>query len=386
MVIGPEGRIVMLTPTAPVLPGAQDIALAGRLVTPGLIDAHQHLDKARTRREVPNPAGTLGGAIAAFRDYAGHRMTHDEIIARAERTMEACLARGTVVIRSHANVDPVLRTRSVEALIDLRERWHKRMRLQVVAMLSGAAARNLAAARALMQAALAAGADGVGGTPALADDPPAFLDLLFGVAEHAGRWLDIHLDEHLDAGRHHLVPLIERTRGLGFQGRVVASHCSVLSALPLGEAQRIMAGLADGGIGVITLPAANLFLQGRDASQLPPRGLTRVRELLTAGVPVACASDNIQDPFVPTGSGDMLEMARWTVLAGHLGGGALAQAYAMTTTIPAQLLGLGEAYGLHEGARADVMITDAEDAEDLVASGSLDRAVFIGGQLVAGRL
>src|SRR5262249_27238030 len=178
---------------------------------------------------------------------------------------------------------------------------------------------------------------------------------------------------HLAAGRLHFGPLSERTRGLGFQGRVVASHCSVLSALPRGEAQRIMAGLADAGIGVITLPAANLFLQGRDASQLPPRGLTRVRELLAAGVPVGCASDDVQERFGLTGSGDMLEMARWTVLAGHLGDGALAQAYAMTTTIPAQRLGLGEAYGLHEGGRADVMITDAEDAEDLVASGPLDR-------------
>jgi cytosine deaminase len=180
--------------------------------------------------------------------------------------------------------------------------------------------------------------------------------------------------------------VIERTRGLGFQGRVVASHCSVLSALPFDEAQRLIAGLAAAGIGVITLPAANLFLQGRDASRLPPRGLTRVTELLAAGVPVACGSDNIQDPFVPTGSGDMLEMARWTFLAGHLGCGDLAQAYAMATAIPAQLLGLGETYGLHEGARADLVITPAEDAEDLVASGPLERAVFCGGKLVAGRV
>ena len=386
IIISPDGRIVTVTPSAPALPGAQDITLAGRLVTPGLIDAHQHLDKTRTRCEVPNPAGTLGGAIAAFRAYAGHRMAQDEILARAERTLEACLARGTVAIRSHANVDSVLRTRSVEALIDLRERWHHRLQLQVVALLSGTAAWHLAAARTWLQAALAAGADGVGGTPALAADPAAFLDLLFAVATQSGRWLDIHLDEHLDAGRHHCAQLIERTRALGFQGRVVASHCSVLSALPLGEAQRIIAGFAEAGIGVITLPAANLFLQGREASQLPPRGLTRVRELLAAGVPVACASDNIQDPFVPTGSGDMLEMARWTVLAGQLGGEALAHAYAMATTIPAQLLGLGETYGLHEGGRADLLITPAEDAEDLVASGPLDRAVLVGGQLVAGRL
>jgi cytosine deaminase len=386
LVIGTDGRIAALTPLAPVPPGMQAIDLAGRLVIPGLIDAHQHLDKARTRHEVPNPTGTLAGAITAFRTYAGQRMAREEILERAERTLTACLTRGTVAIRSHANVDPTIGIRAIEVLLELRERWHDRMQLQVIALLTSSGARNMAAARALMQAALAAGVDGVGGTPALADDPPAFLDLLFSAAEHSGRYLDLHLDEHLDASRHHVAQVIERTRVLGLQGRVVASHCSVLSALPLDEAQRLIAGFATTGVGVITLPAANLFLQGRDASQLPPRGLTRVRELHAAGVPVACASDNIQDPFVPTGSGDMLEMARWTFLASHLGSAELAHAYAMVTTIPAQLLGLGATYGLHEGARADLVITPAEDAADLVASGPLDRAVFVGGQLVAGRI
>ena len=132
---------------------------------------------------------------------------------------------------------------------------------------------------------------------------------------------------------------------------------------------------------IIPLAAAGLL------AVLPGTGgLTRVTELLAAGVSVACASGNIQDPFVPTGSGDMLEMARWTLLAGHLGSTGLGHAYAMATTMPAQLLGLGETYGIHEGARADLVITDAEDAEDLVASGPLDRAVFVGGQLVAGRV
>jgi cytosine/creatinine deaminase len=386
MVISAEGRIAALTPVASPLPGVQEIDLAGRLVTPGLIDAHQHLDKSRTRREVSNPAGTLSGAITAFRNYAAHSMTREEIMARAERTMAACLTRGTVVIRSHANVDAELQTRGVEALLDVRQRWQDRLQLQVVAFLSGAASRNLAAARAWMHAALDAGADVVGGTPAHADDPQAFLDLLFGVAERYNRRLDLHLDEHLDAGRHHFEHVIARTRALGLRGRVVASHSSVLSALPPDEAQRLIASLADAGIGVITLPAANLFLQGRDASRLPPRGLTRVAELLAAGVPVACASDNIQDPFVPTGSGDMLEIARWTFLAGHLGCDELAQAYAMATSIPAQLLGLSDAYGIYEGARADLLITDAEDAEDMVASGPLERTVFFGGKLVAGRV
>lgn len=385
VVIGGDGRIAALAAAAPAPPGAQEIDLAGRLVAPGLVDAHQHLDKTRTRRQVPNPEGTLTGAIQSFARYA-RTASREDIQARAERTLAACLARGTVALRTHANVDPELEWRGVAALVEVRERWRDRLRLQVVAFVTGGGTRDLASAREWLRSALDAGADVVGGAPALVDDPEAFLDLLFAAAERYGRPVDLHLDEHLDPARQHFDLVIERTRALGLEGRVVVGHCSVLSALPAAEAQRIIEGLAAAGIGVITLPAANLFLQGRDAAMLAPRGLTRVPELLRAGVPVACASDNVQDPFIPSGSGDMLEIARWTFLAGHLGASELAQALAMATTVPAGLMGLGASYGVREGARADLLIADAEDAEDLVASGPLERAVLVGGKLVAGRI
>ena len=126
--------------------------------------------------------------------------------------------------------------------------------------------------------------------------------------------------------------MIERTRAHGMAGKVVASHSSALSALEPRDAARVMEGFAAAGIGVVTLPAANLFLQGRDAAKLPPRGVTRILELLKAGVLVAAASDNIQDPFVPPGSGDLLEIARWALLAGHLGSNDLGRAFEMITT------------------------------------------------------
>ncbi len=385
VVIGDDGRIAGLASAASAPPGATEVDVAGRLVVPGLVDAHQHLDKAHTRRQVPNPEGTLIGAIRSFARYA-KTASRADIEARAERMLAACLARGTVALRTHANVDPELEWRAVAALVDVRERWRDRLRLQVVAFLTGGASRDLAAADRWLRAALDAGADVIGGTPALADDPRAFLDLLFGAAERTALPVDLHLDEHLDPARQHFDLVIERTRALGLRGRVVVGHCCVLSALPPAEAGRIIDGLAAAGIGVITLPAANLFLQGRDAPSLAPRGLTRVPELVRAGVPVACASDNTQDPFIPSGSGDMLEMARWTLLAGHLGANDLGRAFAMATTVPAALMELGDGYGIRPGARADLLIAPADDAEDLVASGPLERAVLVGGKLVAGRL
>jgi len=385
ILIGENGRIERVAPGIEVGPAVRIVELEGRLVVPGLVDAHQHLDKTRTLRRIANPDGTLLGAIGAFRAYAV-RMSAEDIAARAERTMAACLARGTVAIRTHANVDPECVLRGVEALVALRERWRERLRLQVVAFLTGGATRAGAPARKWLEEAMRLQADVVGANPNHADRPLEILDLVFEAAERHGKPIDLHLDEHLDAAHTYFQAMIERTRAHGMAGKVVASHCSALSALEPSEAARVIEGFAAAGIGVVTLPAANLFLQGRDAAKLTPRGLTRVIELQAAGVPVAAASDNIQDPFVPSGSGDLLEIARWALLAGHLGSNDLGRAFEMVSSAPARLLGFGEDYGIRQGARADLLIAQAEDAADLVASGPLARTVLVNGRVVSGEL
>ena len=121
-------------------------------------------------------------------------------MARAERTLDSCLARGTVAIRSHTNIETESDIRGIEALIELRRRCRDRLTLQVVAHLTSDAPRKLEASRHWLKAAIAAGADIIGGVPQYADEPLAFLDLLFEFAEQSGLPLDMHIDEHLDSG------------------------------------------------------------------------------------------------------------------------------------------------------------------------------------------
>ncbi len=379
--IGGDGRIAEIGPSLPE-GDAKILSLEGQLVLPGLVDMHQHLDKSRTRALLDNLSGTLMGASAAYRALAPS-ITKEQMIARARRTVEACSAHGTVAIRSHTNIDPQTGVRGIEAMVELRAQCAAFMHIQIVGHVTSGATSMLPESDAWLRQAIDLGIDAIGGVPAFSSEPLALLKLLFDSAERSGLPLDMHIDEHLDAGRAMFSEIARMTRAYGMAGRVVAGHSSALSAMAPDQAQRTIEELREAGVGIVTLPAANLFLQGRDADRLPPRGLTRVKELLAAGIPVAAASDNIQDPFVPSGSGDLLEIARWTLLAGLLGMSDLRQVFEMVSSAPAQMIGLDANWGIRQGARADLLIARADTIDDLVAGGALERTVMVEGRVVS---
>jgi cytosine deaminase len=381
IIVGSDGRIAAVGPALDTASCGACIDITGMLVTPGFVDAHQHLDKTGVLRFTPNPSGTLQGARDAFAKYA-RTAGPDDIHKRATRTIERCLSRGTTAIRSHINVDKDAGFHGIRTLADIRDGAKDRITLQLVAFMTPHPGQDFDWLAANIDGAVEL-ADAVGGTPAVSEDPPRYLDILFSAAVKAGKPVDLHLDEHLRADVQLLDAALERVERFGMQGRTVFSHVSVLSAMPRSEYQRIAERMLALDVGAVTLPAANLYLQARDYEMLPPRGLTRVAEMHRAGITIATASDNIQDPFVPTGSGDMLEIARWTLLAGHLRGDELASAHRMITSAPARLMGLGKDYGLAAGARADFVVTDCIDTDTLVAGGP-DRAfVFTRGRLVS---
>ncbi|MEO5324482.1 amidohydrolase family protein [Mesorhizobium sp. CC13] len=382
ILVSEGGRIARIAERIETGPEAFQVDVTGALVSPGFVDMHQHLDKTGVLKFTPNPSGTLQGARDAFAKYA-RTAPPEDVSRRAARTMARCLARGTTAIRSHVNVDKDAGFNGIEALAQLRSDWADRMTLQLVAFMTPHPNQDLAWLASNIDAAVDQ-ADAVGGTPAVAEDPMRYMDILFEAAVRHERPIDLHLDEHLNPERPLFGAVFERVRKYGMQGRTVLGHASVLSALTRSEFEHIRDQLLELDIGVVTLPAANLYLQGRSHDMLPPRGLTRVAELARAGVWIATASDNIGDPFVPTGSGDMLEIARWTLLAGHLRGDELATVYEMTTSIPARLTGLGRDHGLREGAWADLVISDCDDVSALVAQGPDRMQVLARGKPVLG--
>ncbi|MEU4312471.1 amidohydrolase family protein [Nocardia sp. NPDC024068] len=353
--------------------GELDLDLTGYLLLAAPADPHIHLDKALSFDEIRPPLGDLGAAIAAWEDY-GPRLTVDNIADRARRAALRALSYGTTALRSHVNLlpgpDPL---RGVRALLRVRAELAAVMDIQLVAL------APFTVPDEAIHEALDLGIDLLGGHPHHTPDPEGNLRKLLRIAADHGVGVDIHTDEQLDPGMLTLEQLAHAVRDRPASTPVTASHCVSLGMTRPDVQARVIAAVAAARIGVVTLPITNLYLQGRDHLAGKPRGLTAVRALLDAGVPLGAGADNVQDPFNPVGSGDALETAMLLVTAGHL---TPQESYTAVTAGAREIMGLPPA-GPRPGARADLLAIRASSLREAIASAPPDRYVVCRGRLVA---
>jgi cytosine deaminase len=333
----------------------------GHLLLPGLVEAHTHLDKCFTMRLAPNRSGTLAEAIERWHGLRGGLRAED-YQRRAEAGVRRAMAAGVTLMRSHVDVGGDVGLRALEALVAVRERYRSLITIELVAM------GPVEGEEGWEGEALRAGADLLGGAPWLASDPAAAIERVLVAAGEAGVRVDVHIDETDDPRVVTLGTLAERVLALGLEGRVTASHCCSLSALPPEAARPVIERVAEARIGVVSLPSCNLVLQGRRATGPWPRGVTRVKDLLAAGVPVAFGSDNVQDVFNPFGNFDPLLAATIGAHACHLTGEEeLELSLELVSSRAAAVLGR-DAWGVCAGAPADLVLLDAETPAEAVAA------------------
>lgn len=376
------GLITEVRATGPTPREGVDVHdLGGRLVLPALAEPHAHLDKALTAETVPNVTGDLMGAIEAQTAAMQNGMfTYDDVVDRATRALELLLVHGTTAVRSHVDVGAGLGATWVQAVHEARSRFVGLMDVQIVALMYGPLPGDEGVKnRAMLSAALAAGADLVGGCPALESDSAGQIRELLAAATDAGLGVDLHVDETLDASMLTLRELARQVRTTGFVHPVAASHCVSL-AMQTREVQEAVASeVAAAGIAVIPLPQTNLFLQGRGLASPMPRAIAPVDILRRAGVLVAAGGDNVQDPFNPVGRSDPLETAALLVMASHQLPDA---AYGMVSNDVRRVMGL-PVVTMKPGDPADLLVIDAPSVRGAIADASPSRRVYHRGRLVA---
>ena len=383
--IGVEGGTIVAVEPGIAGRAAREIDASGRLVTPPLVNPHVHLDKARLGEVMrPNASQTLQEAIAITWDFK-RAYTETDVVERAGAVLEMAIREGTLAVRAFADVDTVGGLRPVRGLLAARARYGRLVRMDVVAFPQEGILRD-PGTEALLREAMALGADVVGGLPwyELTDeDARRHVDIVFDIARE--RNADVHMlvDDTDDANSRSLEYLAVKTLREGYAGRVSASHCGALAAYNATYAAKVIGLVREAGITIVSNPHISLVLARRRDVEPVRRGITRVRELLRAGVNVASGQDDVDDPYYPFGRASQLEVALFMAHTAHLTyPDELDTVFDMVTTNAARALRLPR-YGLERGDAGDLLVWDASSVKEALTRQRPPAHVVRGGTVVA---
>jgi cytosine deaminase len=347
---------------------AREIDAGGAIGIPGFVEPHIHLDKALINEDVrANKTGTLTEAIEIIWERK-RAYTVDEVASRAARVMELAIYNGTKHIRTHVDVDTIGGLKPLEGVLAAKQRYRHLIDVEVVAFPQEGIIK-CAGTEELMRKAMEMGANVVGGMPFNEQSPVhswRHIEIAFDIARQYGAPIDMHVDETDDPGARTLEMLAEQTIANAYEGRVVAGHTCALAAYPDAYAARVIAKVKAASIHMVTLPATNLLLQGRLDREPRRRGITRVKELLSAGVNVTFGQDCVRDTFYPFGVADLLEVASIAAHAAQMSvPDEIETVFEMCTTNAARACGISQ-YGFELGSPADLVIIDARTPAEAI--------------------
>ena len=377
------GKISEVTPGLRA-PAHETFDAGGYLLTPPFVDPHFHMD-ATLSYGLPrvNESGTLLEGIAVWGELKPS-LTADAIIERALTYCDWAVAKGLLAIRTHVDTsDPSML--AVDALLEVKRRVAPYIDLQLVAFPQDGVLKSKGGVENLKRA-LDKGVDVVGGIPHFErtmSEGAASVKLLCEIAAERGLLVDMHCDESDDPLSRHIETLACETQRLGLQGRVNGSHCTSMHSMDNYYVSKLLPLIAESGVSVIANPLINITLQGRHDTYPKRRGMTRVPELMAAGVNVAFGHDCVMDPWYGMGSGDMLEVAHMGLhVAQMTSQKGIRACFDAVTTHAAKVMHL-EGYGIEVGCDASFVLLQARDAIEAIRLRANRLKVWRKGKLLA---
>ncbi len=286
------------------------------LVTESFISPHIHLDKASIGDIIePNVSGTLWEAIQKTWDVK-RNYTVDNIANRASEVIDAQIKFGVTHIRTHIDVDSIGGLIPLKGLIAVAEKYKNICRIETIAFPQEGILKD-EGTEELLYKAMEEGATHIGGMPHnenTPEDSKKHVKILFDIAERFNVDIDAHTDETDDPNSRTLQYMAAEAIERKFRNQITVDHICALSSYDNYYAARVIDLVKRAGINVVSNPPTNMVLQGRMDTGAQRVGITRVKELIAAGVNVTCGQDCINDPYYPFGAGDMLQVAN---LMGH---------------------------------------------------------------------
>jgi cytosine deaminase len=343
----------------------QEQQLDGRLVVPGFVETHIHLDKSCILDRCRSEQGTLKEAISEVA-AAKRAFTEEDIYSRARRTLEKSILQGATRMRTHVEVDPRIGLRGFNAIRQLKRDYAWAIDVEIC-VFPQEGLLNDPGTEELLVAACEAGADLIGGCPYTDSDPHGQIARIFALGRRFDLDIDFHLDFDLDTTWMDADEVCRQTAVHRQGGRVTIGHVTKLSALSPHRFVEAARRLAEAGVAVTVLPATDLFLMGRDHDHDIPRGVTHAHRLLDHGVTCSLATNNVLNPFTPYGDCSLIRMANLYANIAQIGRPhELAACLTMITTLPAKLMNLLD-YGIAIRNPADLVVLDCHEPAAAVA-------------------
>lgn len=381
------GRFGQIAPQAQMCDAAPgQLDAAGNLVSPPFVEPHIHLDAAFTAGEPRwNQSGTLFEGIECWAERKP-LLSREDVIHRAEQALRLFADNGIQYVRTHVDVtDPSLT--ALNAMLEVRERMAGLVDLQIVAF-PQEGIRSFPGGHELMEEAIRLGADVVGGIPHFEytrDDGVASVRWLMELAHRNDLLMDVHCDEIDDPQSRFLEVLAAEALRLDYGSRVTASHTCAMGSYNDAYCSRLFRLLTRSGLRFLSMPTESLHLQGRFDSYPKRRGLTRVPELLAAGLKVAFGQDSIRDPWYPLGNGNMLRTLDVGLHACHmLGMDWIDSCLELITDNGAAALGLAD-YGIQPGLPARCVILQGRSPYEVLLGQQPVRASIRDGRVILAR-
>ena len=379
-----NGKITEVTEGPINAPAFDALDAKGYLLSPHFIDPHFHMD-ATLSYGLPrvNESGTLLEGIALWGELKP-MLKAKALIERALTYCDWAVAKGLLAIRSHVDTSDSSLL-AVDALLEVKKQVAPYIDLQLVAFPQDGVLRSKGGVENLKRA-LDKGVDVVGGIPHFERtmaDGAASVKLLCEIAAERGLLVDMHCDESDDPLSRHIETLAFEAQRLGLYGRVNGSHCTSMHSMDNYYVSKLLPLIAESGVSVIANPLINITLQGRHDTYPKRRGMTRVPELMAAGVNVAFGHDCVMDPWYGMGSGDMLEVAHMGLhVAQMTSQKGIKQCFDAVTTNAAKVMHL-KCYGLNVGCDASFVLLQAHDPIEAIRLRANRLKVWRQGTLVA---
>jgi cytosine/creatinine deaminase len=346
----------------------------GRLTCAGLIETHIHLEKSRIAGRCEPERGRQPMAMERV-SAVKHTFTVEDAYRRSAQTLEGCIKFGATRMRPHIELDGGVEMRTFEAVSALKRDYAWAIDLELCVFPQEGLTNNPRSDELLVEA-LKRGARVIGAAPNFDPDHAGQVRRVFELA----REYDVDIDMHLDSGNSpddmDIDLVCELTEKYKLGGRVAIGHGCKYSTMKVAAFHLLASRIADAGVAVTSLPATDLFMQGRDQTDNVRRGVVDVNVLVEQGVNCSISSNNVLNPFTPLGDGSLIRMANLQANVCQIGDAhRLRACFEMLTERPARLMNLKD-YGIAVGNPADIVVIDAMTPEQAVAENAAPLVVF----------